>query len=48
MNPADGNSQLGWMLVIAGVVITAIGFLWVLGGYPQGQPRRQIEHVRVE
>lgn len=30
MNGAEGNSRLGWMLVIAGVVVAGIGLLMVL------------------
>ena len=30
MNGADGNSGSGWMLVIVGLVIAGIGFIWVL------------------
>jgi len=30
MNGADGNSGFGWILVIVGLVISAIGLVWVL------------------
>ncbi len=30
MNGANGNSGFGWVLVIVGLVIAAIGLIWVL------------------
>lgn len=30
MDGANGNIGLGWMLVIAGLVIAGIGLIWVL------------------
>ena len=30
MNGADGNSGFGWLLVGGGLVIAAIGVIWVL------------------
>jgi hypothetical protein len=29
MDGANGNSGLGWMLIIAGLVIAGIGLIWV-------------------